>query len=222
MRVVRRILLILFIVVAVVVGAAAVYANSSAAKRQLRAFILRELNETYGIPTEFDDLEVRFFPLSVTVYGLRVSHPTEGPFLEARALTITPELWSVVRGRYRFEEIALLEPCLHLKLRDGRLVNLPQPRRPQGPTVSTPLVDAFAAVDGKIDLTIETTDEPPAQVDLAGVNLDVTGSRNELFELRALVSGGNVRWGDFSRPVTRFEARVGATLCSATRRFWRS
>jgi len=82
MRVVRRILLILFIVLAVVVGAAAVYANSTAAKRQLRAFILRELNETYGIPTEFDDLEVRFFPLSVTVYGLRVSHPTEGPFLD--------------------------------------------------------------------------------------------------------------------------------------------
>jgi translocation and assembly module TamB len=212
MRVVRRIFLILFIVLAVVIGAAAVYANSTAAKRQLRAFILRELNDTYGIPTEFDELEVRFFPLSVTVYGLRVSHPTEGPFLEARALTITPELWSVLRGKYRFEEIALLEPHLHLKLRDGRLVNLPQPRRQEGPDVSTPLVDAFAAVDGRIELSIETTGEPPVAVNLAGVNLDVTGSRNELFELRALVSGGNVRWGDFTRPVTQFEARVGATL----------
>ncbi len=212
MRVVRRIFLILFIVLAVVIGAAAVYANSSAAKRQVRAFILRELNETYGIPTEFDDLEVRFFPLSITVYGLRVSHPTEGPFLEARALTITPDPWSVVRGKYRFEEIALLEPHLHFKIRDGRLVNLPQPRRPQGSSVSTPLVDAFAAVDGRIDVSVESSDSPPAEVHLAGVNLDVTGSRNEVFELRALISGGQVRWGDFARPVTQFEARVGATL----------
>jgi uncharacterized protein involved in outer membrane biogenesis len=133
MRVVRRVLLILSIVLTVVIAAVAIYANSSAAKRHLRALLLRELNETWGIPTEFDDIELRLFPLSVTVYGLRVSHPTEGPFLEARALSISPDPWSVIRGRYRFEEVALVEPRLRLKLR-GRLTSCPPPHRCSTPS----------------------------------------------------------------------------------------
>ncbi|MBI5486918.1 MAG: translocation/assembly module TamB domain-containing protein [Deltaproteobacteria bacterium] len=211
MRVVRRILLIVFIVIVVVVAAAAIYLNSSAAKRHVRALILREMNETWGIPTEFDDLEVRLFPLSVTVYGLRISHPSEGKVLEARALTITPDAWSLLRGRYRFEEVALVDPVLHLKVRNGQLVNLPRPQKPSDPDAEAPLLDAFALVDGRIELEVEGGDAPPASVRLDGVNLDLTASRNEVFELRALISGGDVRWGDFVRPLRRFEARVGLT-----------
>jgi translocation and assembly module TamB len=211
MRVVRRVLLILSIVITVVIAAAAIYANSSAAKRHVRALLLRELNETWGIPTEFDDIELRLFPLSVTVYGLRVSHPTEGRFLEARALSISPDPWSLIRGRYRFEEVALVEPRLRLKLRGGKLVNLPRPRAPTDSTAATPLLDAFAMVDGRIDIDLEQDGIAPASIRLAGVNLDLTGSRNEVFELRALISGGTVAWGRFSRPLGRFEARVGVT-----------
>jgi uncharacterized protein involved in outer membrane biogenesis len=193
MRVLRRIALIVFIVVTVVIGATAIYLNSSAARRHVRALILREMNETWGIPTEFDDLEVRLFPLSVTVYGLRISHPIEGRFLEARALTITPDTWSLIRGRYRFEEVALVDPVLHLKVRNGRLVNLPKPHKPTDPDAAAPLLDAFALVDGRVEIEVETRDAAPASIRLEGVNLDLTGSRNEVFELRAMVSGGEVR-----------------------------
>lgn len=211
MRVVRRIFLILFIVVTVVIAATVIYANSSAARRHVRSLILKELNETWGIPTEIDSVEVRLFPLTITVYGLRVSHITEGPFLEARALTITPDPWSLVRGNYRFEEIALVEPRLFLKVRDGRLVNLPRPHKATSDDAPTPLLEAFAAVDGAVVARFETSGSPTVAAELRGVNLDVTGSRNELFEVRALVSGGRVAWGDFVRPLERFEVRVSTT-----------
>ena len=211
MRVVRRILVILSVVATVVVAAAGVYANSSAARRHVRSLILKALNETWGIPTEIESVEVRLFPLTVTVYGLRVSHVTEGPFLEARALTITPDPWSLARGRYRFEEVALVEPRLFLQVRDGRVVNLPRPRRPPSSDASPPILDAFAAVDGTAVLRFENEGSPAVTAELRGVNLDVTGSRNELFEVRALVSGGRVAWGDFVRPLRRCEARIGAT-----------
>ncbi|MBN1770396.1 MAG: translocation/assembly module TamB domain-containing protein [Deltaproteobacteria bacterium] len=207
----RRILLILFIVATVVVVAAGIYANSSAARRHVRSLILKELNETWGIPTEIESVEVRLFPLTITVYGLRISHVTEGPFLETRALTITPDLWSLARGRYRFEEVALVEPRLFLKVRDGRLVNLPRPHKAPSDGTPTPLLDAFAAVDGTIVARFENEGSPGVAAELRGVNLDVTGSRNELFEVRALVSGGRVAWGDFVRPLERFEARVSTT-----------
>jgi translocation and assembly module TamB len=211
MRVVRRIFLILFIVLTVVIAAAGIYANSSAARRHARSLILKELNETWGIPTEIDSVEVRLFPLTFTVYGLKVSHPTEGVFLEARALTITPEVWSLMRGNYKFEEIALVEPRLFLKFRDGRLVNLPKPHKQTDDEAETPLLDAFAAVDGAVVARFETTGSPTVAAELRGVNLDVTGSRNELFEVRALVTGGRIAWGDFVRPLQRFEARVSTT-----------
>lgn len=211
MRVVRRILLILFIVATIVVAAAGIYANSSAARRHVRSLILKALNEAWGIPTEIESVEVRLFPLTVTVYGLRVSHVTEGPFLEARALTITPDPWSLARGKYRFEEVALVEPRLFLKVRDGRVVNLPRPHRSASSDASPPILDAFAAVDGTVVLRFENEGTPAVTAELRGVNLDVTGSRNELFELRALVSGGRVAWGDFVRPLQRCEARVSAT-----------
>jgi translocation and assembly module TamB len=210
MRFVRRGLLILVVVLAVCVGTVVVYAHSSAARRHVRAVILRELNETYGIPTELDEVTLHFWPPTVVVRGLRVSHPTEGPFLEARAVMMTLDPWSLVRGRYRIEEITVVEPTVRLRIRDGRLVNLPEPRTASEGGES-PVVEAFAVLGGTVVAEIDAGDGVARRIRLEDVNLDVTGTRNELFEVRARVSGGEVTWGEVARSVARFETRLGVT-----------
>lgn len=210
MRHVRRVLLALVVAAAIAAGIGILYARSTAARRQILALILREIHDAYDVVAEIDDVEIEVYPPSIVIHGLRVRHPTEGTLLEARRLTLSPQVWPLLRGKYLLDEVALEEPRLVLLIRDGAPANLPRRKAPAD-EAPAPIVDAFAIVDGSLVVEVEGDGLPAARVELAGVNLDVTGDRNEVFEVRAMVTGGKVRWGAFERPVRRLEARVGVT-----------
>jgi translocation and assembly module TamB len=92
------------------------------AAREAAAAVRREL----GLIAHVDEVHLQLTPLQVIATRIRLDHPRSGPVASASALRIRPSLHGLLRGQLDLSDITIEYATVWLKIRDGRIENLPE------------------------------------------------------------------------------------------------
>jgi translocation and assembly module TamB len=92
------------------------------AAREAAAAVRREL----GLIARVDEVHLQLTPLQVIATRIRLDHPRSGPVAAAAALRIRPSLRGLLRGQLDLSDITIEYATVWLKIRDGRIENLPE------------------------------------------------------------------------------------------------
>ena len=75
----------------------------------------------YGVNATYD-LELRLWPLSVTLRNLRVDASDGGtPFLTARRITARPKIFGLLAGKLVIDQVEIEQPNARVVMKDGKL-----------------------------------------------------------------------------------------------------
>jgi translocation and assembly module TamB len=155
------------------------------AGREVAAVLHREL----GMTAEIDEIDLDTDGLAVTASGIRLWHPEHGRFVRAAVLRIRPSWWALLRGELDLHAITIEHATVWLKVRDGRIENLPV--LPDGgadePSLDMPF--NFLNVE-QARLVIDA--DPFGDGELRNIDIHVNASDSAALRVRVSASGGSV------------------------------
>lgn len=125
----------------------------------------------FGIDAHYD-LELRLWPLSVTMRNLRVEASDGGtPFVTARRVSARPKIFGLLSGKLVIDQIEIEQPKARVVLKDGKLQNL-APNLPETPKKEGPTKPPFSVVstsEAQVDVTVDGV-----QIKAFDIDADVT------------------------------------------------
>ena len=142
-----------------------------------------------GIDARFE-LELRLWPLSVTVRNVRVEASDGGtPFLTARRATVRPKLFGLLAGKVVIDQIEIEQPSARVVMKGGELQNLalklPPSSKSTGPM--KPPFSVVAASEAEVDVDIDGIHVIGHEID-ADVTTDDDGEGGTAFEVALRVA----------------------------------
>ncbi|MFI5306046.1 MAG: translocation/assembly module TamB domain-containing protein [Polyangiales bacterium] len=160
-----------------------------------RAYVGRKaaeaLREQLGLIAHIDEIRLDPSRLSIVASGITLDHPKHGRFVKASTLEIRPSWWALLRGSVDLHRITIDHAVVWLKVRDGRIENLPSLAAPK------------TAASDKLDLPFHTLSlsqaklvvdaDPIASGELRGIEITVSTSSPTLLNVRLEAFGGFVR-----------------------------
>lgn len=135
----------------------------------------RALKSELGLTARIREVDIDPAGLDIVARDIVLDHPLHGRVVEAEVLRISPSWWALMRGAVDLHGITIERASVWLKLRDGRIVNLPELSAPAESTApselpfdwirvkdSRLLVDADPWVNGElrhIDIRLNAMDD---------------------------------------------------------------
>jgi hypothetical protein len=169
--------------------------------REAAAALRREL----GLYARIDEIDVDVSRLAVVARGIHLSHPVHGAFAAASELRIRPSWWALLRGRLDLHAITLERATVWLKIRDGRIQNLPDLPN-SGPRTGGALKLPFNFLNIEQGRFIVDAD-PIANGELLNIDINVNAAAAGLVRVYARAAGGQVRYANGHDALSRIELR---------------
>lgn len=143
----------------------------------------RALREQLGLTADIAEVDIDPERFEVLVRRVSLDHPTHGRFADAEALRIRPSLWALMRGSLDLHTITIEQATLFLKLREGRIVNLPPMPESESSGEDLDLPFRFFRIK---DSRLVVDASPVANLELRNIDIHLDASVAD--ELRAHVS----------------------------------
>ncbi|MDB4938598.1 MAG: hypothetical protein JWP87_5570 [Labilithrix sp.] len=195
-RILARILCVLFAVVGLVPVGVGLLVRTSWA-RGIATSETRKVIKRLGVDARYE-LELRLWPLSVTMRNVRVEASDGGsPFLTAKRATARPKIFGLLAGKLVIDQIEIEQPSARVVMKDGQLQNLAL-KLPASDNKSGPIKAPFSVVsasEADVDVDIDGVHVIGHEID-ADVTTDDDGEGGTAFEVAlraAQVRGRMVR-----------------------------
>ena len=206
----RRIVLFFGVVVAVGLG----ITQTEWGEERIRRLAVQAIEQELGFAASIQDVEVEvgLWPpgIRVAAHGIELDHREHGEFAKADELIIRPSMLALVSGGIDLQGIELRRPTLHLKIREGRLLNIPDLPESGGGEPDIPF-EELRVVDG----TVEVDVQPFSVVQLEGVDLLVQGEGRSL-KVELEEASGRVFHAGGEDPVRRIALEGNVELGDTT------
>ena len=195
-RVVARVLCVVFALAGLVPVGIGLLTRTRWA-RNIATHETQKLIAGYGINATYD-LELKLWPLSVTLRNVRVEASDGGtPFLTARRASARPKLFGLLAGKLVIDSIEVEQPNARVVVKGGQLQNLalklPETKKSTGPF--KPPFSVVSASEAEVDVDIDGIRVTGHEID-ADVTADDDGEGGAAFEVAlrvALARGRRVR-----------------------------
>jgi translocation and assembly module TamB len=193
-RIVARILCVLFAVVGLVPVGVGLLVRTSWA-RGIATSETRKLIKDLGVDARYE-LELRLWPLSVTMRNIRVEATDGGtPFLTAKRATARPKIFGLLAGKLVIDQIEIEQPSARVVMREGQLQNLGV-KLPKSEKKAGPLKAPFSVVsasEAEVDIDVDGIHVIGHEID-ADVTTDDDGEGGTALEvaLRAAQVRGRI------------------------------
>jgi translocation and assembly module TamB len=175
------------------------------ARQQAEAALRREL----GLSGVVEGIEVEPRTLTFIANGITLDHPQHGRFVEAEQLRIRPSWWALLHGRIDLHNISIERASVWLVLRDGKLINGPQPKPSAGGggfDVDLPF-DKLYVHDSR--LFIDGSELGSAE--LAGIEVALDSTRSDALGIRLHSPAGLIKHARGQERIEGIEARAKLT-----------
>ncbi|MCA9600903.1 MAG: hypothetical protein KC417_02695, partial [Myxococcales bacterium] len=159
-------------------------------QRRMAALAIEALHDELGLNATLERVNIEMFPPKIEAQGILLDVPKYGRFAEANALVIRPSLFAFARGAVDFEEVRLEDPTLNLVVRDGRVVNLPKPRRTGGPSEVPKEIPVKHVVVRGAKLTVDAA--PHGTGVLEGVTFTLDTHKGMLVDVDLSAAAGRI------------------------------
>lgn len=187
-RVLARILCVVFALAGLVPVGIGLLVRTSWA-RQIATEETRKVIKGFGVDANYD-LELRLWPLSVTLRNIRVEATDGGtPFLTARRASARPKIFGLLAGKLVIDQIEIEQPNARVVMKQGELQNLAL-KLPETPKKSGPLKAPFSVVsasEAEVDVDIDGVRLVGHEID-ADVTTDDDGEGGTAFEVALRVA----------------------------------
>lgn len=198
-RVLARILCVMFAIAGLVPVGIGLLVRTTWA-RGIATRETQKIVSQYGVDATYD-LELRLWPLSLTLRGLHVASSDGGdPFITARRVSARPKIFGLLAGRLVIDQIEIEKPKARVVLRDGKLQNLapniPESPKKKGEASKRPPFSVVSTSEAEVDLTIDGTRIKAFDID-ADVTTDDDGEGAAAYEVAVRLSKATSR---FVRP----------------------
>jgi translocation and assembly module TamB len=192
-RVIARILCVLFAIVGLVPVGLGLLVRTSWA-RGIATTETRKIVKGLGVDANYD-LQLRLWPLSVTLRNIRVEATDGGtPFLTAQSATARPKIFGLLAGKVVIDEIEIEQPKARVVMKGGKLQNLAL-ELPDTPKSTGPVKAPFSVVsasEAEVDLDIDGVRVVGHEID-ADVTADDDGEGGTAFEVALRVAQARAR-----------------------------
>ncbi|MCA9581971.1 MAG: hypothetical protein KC416_09250, partial [Myxococcales bacterium] len=155
---------------------------------RIKHVAVETIHDELGLRLGLRHLNVELLPPAVTAYGITLDDPQYGRFAEADALTIRPSFLAFFRGTLDLDEIRLTGPTLNLIWKEGRIVNLPKPRKGSGGTSAPDEIPVGRVIISGAQVYLDAAPHGQASLEGVGINLEVTDKQLVHVDVRT-VSG---------------------------------
>ena len=187
-RILARILCVVFALAGLIPVGVGLLVRTSWA-RGLAAGETQKVLKGFGIDSHFD-VELRLWPLSVTLRNVRVEASDGGtPFLTARRATARPKIFGLLAGKVVIDQIDIEQPRARVVMKEGQLQNLAL-TLPASPKKSGPMAPPFSVVsasEAEVDVDIDGIRVVGHEID-ADVTTDIDGDGAAAFEVALRVA----------------------------------
>lgn len=166
-------------------------ARSPALREYIRGEARRAIRDELGLTSQIADIDLEPAKLSLVAKGITLYHPDEGRLVDAALLRIRPSWLSLMRGTLDLNVVVIENATVHLKLRDGKLVNLPE--LPETDTQKSPEFDpplSFLSIRNahlKLDAGAQGSGE------LSHIDVQVDATIDNLLEIELKADDGYIR-----------------------------
>lgn len=171
----------------------------------VRAYAAREaaqvLKSELGLVAGIREVDIDPAHFAVVARDIRLVHPENGPIAQAEVLRIFPSWWALARGALDLHGITIERATLWLKLRDGKIVNLPELPKSQDEDPSLEIPFEWLRVK---DSRVVVDAAPWASGELRHVDVRLDATDGGL-ALRVSTREGVIRHDNGSEQVTRLE-----------------
>lgn len=192
-RLFARILCVLFAVIGLVPVGVGVLVRTSWA-RGLATRETQKIVRGLGVDARYE-LELRLWPLSVTLANVRVASSDGGPpALTSTRISARPKIFGLLAGKVVIDEIEIQQPKVRLVLEDGKLKNL-KLDLPESKDDGKPMKAPFSVVstsEAEVDLDIDGKHLHAREID-ADVTTDDDGHGGTAFEVAVRVAEARSR-----------------------------
>lgn len=193
-RIVARILCVLFALIGLVPASIGLLVRTSWA-RGIATAETRKVLAGFGVNAQYD-LELRLWPLSVTLRNVRVEASDGGsPFLTARRASARPKIFGLLAGKLVIDQIEIDQPNARVVMEKGELANLalklpPSDDKPKGPFKAP--FSVVSASEAEVDFTYDNVRVIGHEID-ADVTTDDDGEGGQAFEVAFRVAKATSR-----------------------------
>ena len=192
-RIVARILCVVFAIAGLVPVGVGLLVRTKWAQ-SLATAETRKVVASLGVDARFE-LELRLWPLSVTLRNLRVEASDGGtPFLTARRATARPKIFGLLAGKVVIDQVDIVQPAARVVMKDGELQNLAL-KLPKTEASTGPLKAPFSVVsasEAEVDVDIDGIRVVGHEID-ADVTADDDGNGGTAFEIALRVAEARSR-----------------------------
>ncbi len=192
-RLVARVICVLFAVVGLVPVGVGMLVRTSWA-RGIATHETRKIVAGLGIDAHYD-LELRLWPLSVTLRNVRVASSDGGaPALTSTRITARPKIFGLLAGKVVIDEVEIQQPKVRLVLENGKIQNL-KLDLPESKDDGKPMKAPFSVVstsEAEVDLDIDGVHVRAKEID-ADVTTDDDGRGGTAFEVAVRVAEARAR-----------------------------
>lgn len=168
----------------------------------------REIVATLGIDARYE-LDLRLWPLSVTVSNVRVEATDGGtPFLTAKKATARPRIFGLMAGKVMIDQIEVDQPQARVVLKDKKLANLKLELPAEEKKAAKPSRAPFSVVstsEATVDVTVDDKHVVAREID-ADVTVDEDAEGGDAFEIALRLAEAKTR-------IPRGDAVDDDTLC---------
>jgi translocation and assembly module TamB len=170
--------------------AAAALARTAMAREYAGRQAAAALRDQLGLIADIDEVHVDTSRLTIVARGIRLDHPKHGRFAKASVLEIRPSWWALLRGRVDLYKITIDHATVWLKVRNGRIENLPT--LPPSPKSSSDKLDLplHSLEVEQARLVIDA--DPLASGELRNIEIHVKAVNPRLLSIRIEASNGFV------------------------------
>lgn len=183
-RIVARVLCVLFAIIGLVPASVGLLVRTSWA-RGIATTETRKILAGFGVNATYD-LELKLWPLSVTLRNIRVEASDGGsPFLTARRASARPKIFGLLAGKVMIDTIEVEQPNARVVLEKGELANLALELPKNDDKPKTPFKAPFnvvSASEAEVDITIDNERVIGHEID-ADVTTDDDGEGGQAFEI---------------------------------------
>lgn len=185
----RKGLLILLLSLGCIFAAVAALARTEPVLAWVRRSITEVVQHELGLTARIGSVELDVKTISLLARDIQLDHPENGPLASARTLRVRPWIAGLYRFQFKLKSITLEGARVHLVVRDGIVVNLPElpksKRRSQEielPFRTFSLVDSSIAIDAK----------PYGSGEVRGIEATVDGSERNLIGIELSAASGHI------------------------------
>jgi translocation and assembly module TamB len=198
----RRLVSLAFLLLLTPVCAIVVTLYTQWGRDRLRDAAVQAIHDELGLEAELSNVEVGLLPRPhVSAHDIVIDHPEHGRLIEARGLTIWPSIGAFLSGTVDLQTIEIEEPKVHLIVRDGVIVNVPQVEGGSG-SDEVPFSRLLA-----FEAEVSVDAEPIASGVLHGVDLELGVDDGPTFEIDVEAEGGEVTHAMGTETIERLRAR---------------